>query len=673
MTRRTVLPFVLLPVCAGLLQAAESNEQVAAWLQREITGPVLPEAEAQRYCEARVPRMPKIESAAEWKAEAARLRGEVLKKIVYRGEAARWRDAKTKVEWLETIEGGPGYCIRKLRYEALPGMWIPALLYEPENLSGKVPAIVNLHGHSREGNAYQPKQIRCINQAKRGMLAMSLGWIGTGQLRTEGSYHRRMGQLELCGTSGLAPFYLCMKRGLDVLLRHKHADPARVAVTGLSGGGWQTIVLSSLDVRVKMCNPVAGYSSLLTRIRHYKDMGDSEQVPNDLATLADYTHLTAMMAPRPTLLTYNAKDNCCFEAGYALKPLLDAGTPVFRLLDAEKSLRSHVNHDPGTHNYERENREAFYRLVGDFFFRGSKQYEKREIPSGDEVKSQKELFVELPQENEDFNSLAMALSRKLPRRPELPKEKAAAEQWQRTRRAVLRELVRAKDYRVTAIRSDREEEAAAAATFWRLQMDGAWTVPAVELVRGEPNKTAILVIDGGRKRAAADADKLLAAGYRVVAVDLICLGECGSAGKYHMMLICVGQRILGLQAGQLAAIARWSASEHRSGPVTVVAVGQRASNIALAAAALEEEAVGRLQLHGSLGSLKEVIEQNLHFNQQPEAFCFGLLEVLDVKHLAALVAPRPVSFVRASSRAKTELAELAAWYRVFGSEFQPLQ
>ena len=151
--------------------------------------------------------MPKIESAARWEAEANRLRGEVLEKIVYRGEAARWRDAKTKVQRLETIEGGPGYRIRKLRYEALPGMWIPALLYEPEKLSGQVPAIINLHGHSWEGNAYKPKQIRCINLAKRGMLAMSLRWIGMGQLRTEGFSHRRMGQLDLCGTRGLAPFF----------------------------------------------------------------------------------------------------------------------------------------------------------------------------------------------------------------------------------------------------------------------------------------------------------------------------------------------------------------------------------------------------------------------------------------------------------------------------------
>ena len=74
-------------------------------------------------------------------------------------------------------------------------------------------------------------------------------------------------------------------------------------------------------------------------------------------------------APRPTLLTYNAKDDCCFESGYALKPLVDAAAPVFRLFDSSSALRTHVNEDPGTHNYELDNRQALYRMLGDFFFR----------------------------------------------------------------------------------------------------------------------------------------------------------------------------------------------------------------------------------------------------------------------------------------------------------------
>src|SRR6185436_5101593 len=135
---------------------------------------------------------------------AGRLRRETFKRVIFRGEAARWRDAKTKVEWLDTIDGGPGYRIRKLRFEALPGLWIPALLYEPAKLSGKVPVMLAVNGHDRDGKAAPYKQERCINLAKRGMIALNVEWLNMGQLAGPGFGHGCMNQLDLCGTSGLA-------------------------------------------------------------------------------------------------------------------------------------------------------------------------------------------------------------------------------------------------------------------------------------------------------------------------------------------------------------------------------------------------------------------------------------------------------------------------------------
>lgn len=110
----------------------------------------------------------------------------MLDEIVLRGEAQVWKDAQTKVEWLETIEAGPDYRIRKLRYEALPGFWIPALLYEPRQLSGKVPVTLQLNGHDSNGKAAGYKQIRCINLAKRCMIALNAEFIGQGQLTQPG-------------------------------------------------------------------------------------------------------------------------------------------------------------------------------------------------------------------------------------------------------------------------------------------------------------------------------------------------------------------------------------------------------------------------------------------------------------------------------------------------------
>src|SRR4051812_6447274 len=85
-------------------------------------------AELQAFIEPRIPEVPKVADAREWERYAGLLRRDVLAQVVYRGEAATWRDAPAKVDWQETLPGGPGYRLRKLRFEALPGLWIPALL-----------------------------------------------------------------------------------------------------------------------------------------------------------------------------------------------------------------------------------------------------------------------------------------------------------------------------------------------------------------------------------------------------------------------------------------------------------------------------------------------------------------------------------------------------------------
>ena len=347
---------ILFSLTCHLFALAEDPSDKQNELTSLLAHPVLDKGqsleEVKRFCEGRILPMPRDITWSAWQHEAERLRQKVLEDIVFRGVPTSGANSSRRVEWLDTIPAA-GYRIKKLRYEALPGLWIPALLYEPDNLQGRVPVVLNVNGHDSKGKVAPYKQIRCINLAKRGMLALNAEWLGMGQLQGDGFAHGRMNQLDLCGTSGLAVFYLVMERGLDLLVDHPHADVERVAMAGLSGGGWQTILFSSLDRRVTLSNPVAGYSSYKTRVQYFSDLGDSEQTPTDLAMACDYAHLTAMRAPRPTLLTYNAKDDCCFASAHALPPLLDAARPIYELAGVASRLRSHVNEDPGTHNFER--------------------------------------------------------------------------------------------------------------------------------------------------------------------------------------------------------------------------------------------------------------------------------------------------------------------------------
>lgn len=652
--RLTIPAAVILFLSATPIVEAGNAPDLQALLEQPILAPQQTLAETQAFCAARVAPLPHPKSAAEWEPLARSLRQETLSRSVYQGEAAKWRDAELKVEWLETIPGGPGYKIRKLRYEALPGMWIPALLYEPENLSGKVPVFLNVNGHDPVGKAVDYKQMRCINLAKRGIVNLNPEWFNMGQLRQDGYAHGRMNQLDLCGTSGLAPFYLAMKRGLDLLLAHPHADPARVGVAGLSGGGWQTILISSLDPRVTLSNPVAGYSSFITRGKNFSDLGDSEQTPVDLATTADYSHLTALLAPRPTLLTYNLNDNCCFKADHALPPLLEAGRPFFRLYGKDDNLRYHINAEPGDHNFQRENREALYQMIGRHFFPGDKTYNATEIPSADEIKTPQQLTVDIPAPNADFHTLAVDLARSLPREGALPTTTTAAKAWLTDRRGKLASIVKWTRYQAQAEPVDEADAGGLRVTRWKVKLDGGWTLPVVELNRAAtPKGTVLLVADAGRSSLAKQAEALLADDRRVVLIDPYYFGEGKIAQRAYLwglLVSAVGERPLGVQASQIGAVARWMAETRKEGPARLVTYGRSSGLMALVAAALEEGAIAGVELHQPLASLKDVVAQNLSVEQGPELFCFGLLEWFDMKQLIALAAPRRVEIPDSADR-----------------------
>lgn len=636
--RPWLVPLILFSIAFSSAAADVELEQVENALRKPIIESDLPWREVREFCATRVPATPEPDTVEEWERYASQTRERAFENVVFRGEAAAWREQPTEVEWLETIDGGPEYVIKKLRFQAVPGLWVPALLYEPKELEGRVPVVLNVNGHDGKGKVAPYKQIRCINQAKRGMLALNIEWLGMGQLQSEGFVHYCMNQLDLCGTSGLAPFYLSMSRGLDVLLQHEHADPERVAVAGLSGGGWQTIFISSLDTRVTLCDPVAGYSSFTTRAGVTSDLGDSEQTPCDLATVADYAQLTALRAPRPTLLTFNDRDNCCFAAGHALPPLLDAARPVYRLYGELDNLVAHVNHVPGSHNFDRDNREALYRMIGIHFYPDT-EFDPVEIPCEHEIKSAGDLEVPLPEPNADFNVLARRLMESLP---------AASDDDADSRRSRLAEIVHTRHWTVEPGEVTAGDEIGGVpTTHWQLRIGEAWTVPMVEFSTPDPvtDTVAVVFAEAGRVAAAPQVQQRIQAGQRVIAIDPFYYGESKISQRdmlYGLLVSAVGERPLGIQCSQVIAISWWLRKSEHVPAAELIGVGPRASLIALTAAALETDAISAVELHQPFGSLKEVIEQNLRIPDGPEMFCFGLLKEFDLPQIQELVAPRPV-------------------------------
>lgn len=621
----------LLLAVLALVVAPQSGVDDA--LRRPILAEAQTRVDTQVWLASRVPKFDVPASADAWRRTADQLRQRVLGEVIYRGAAREWRTQAPRVEFVEDLPG-KGYIVRKLRFEAVPGLLVPGLLYVPTPApSGPTPVVINVNGHEGTGIANSYIQARCINLAKKGMYALNVEWVGQSQLANTGLLHYRMNQLDLVGTPGLAVFYEQLRRSVDIALGLPQADPTRIGVTGLSGGGWQTIMISALDTRVTLANPVAGISSYVTRTQWPdKDLGDSEQTPSDLASVVDYPHLNAMMAPRPLQLSHNAKDSCCFRADYALGPMVQQVMPVFDLLGVPERFSYHVNHDEG-HNYERDNREALYRFLHRHFFAGSAGFDPTEIDVAGELRTVEQLATPLPAGNATFTSLARGLAEGLPRAGATPSA------------ARLRELLRVPTYEVRAVQAVSPGAAERMSSGWKLHM-AHWTVPAVELSPAGPAQGATLLLaDEGRQSAGAAASTLLAAGQRVLAVDPFYFGESALGQRdflFGLLVSALGERPLGIQAGQVIASAHWLAAR-QNGPVTIDAHGPRTSLIALVAAALAPDAIAGVRTHGRWTSLRAVLDQDITAQQMPEMFPFGLLAEFDIEQIEQLVAPRPVT------------------------------
>jgi len=630
MTRRASphLLWILAALAAGPAAGQTDARGVARLLEPPLHTPDSAAFQLRQWLLARAPRLPAPGSAAQWKAQAATLRERILKEVVFHGWPQEWTQSPPRFEDLGPLPPGDGYRLRKLRYEIVPGFWSTAILYEPESAGGRMPAMLNVNGHvGAPGKAVEYKQKRLIHQARNGILALNLEWIGMGELGHKENAHWFAAHLDLAGANALGLFYLAMRRGLDYLWNRPDVDRTRIGITGLSGGGWQTIVLAALDERIALAVPVAGYASVVSRIERPADVGDIEQNATDLLTLADYSHLTAMRAPRPTLLIYNAEDDCCFRAPLVKPYIFDAVRPFFALAGAEQVFAWHENTDPSDHNYQLDNRRQLYAFLARHF---RVPIPETETGVDAQIRAYEELAVGLPEDNLTVLGLARKLATRI-KHPRWDSDTARGELARLLRRRKL-ELRHAwaisntknKGLETRGYRFDFSDGLSATG-LWLKSLTAAESAPAT-----------IVLNEGGKKAAGAVVSDRVNRGERVLAADLLFLGDAApekpGPAAYAQLIATLGERPLGLQVAQLIALAEWLAP----GPVRLEADGIRTQVIALAAAALEPRLFSAVGVRNGMRSLAHLFEAPVEYRSAPELFCLDLYRHFDLDELTAL-------------------------------------
>jgi dienelactone hydrolase len=646
--KASIISILICVVCLGSQSWAQGeSSDIRDLLKDEILSPDIAEFQVRQYIIQNTAPLPQVPSTAEqWDTSAARLRQHLIEDIVFHGWPQEWIKSGPKFEEVGTIETGEGYRIRKLRYEIVPGFEASALLYEPERITGKMPAILNLAGHDGPlGYAYEFKQKRCISYARHGILALNLEWFGFGELSRAGNEHWSAAHLDLVGTNGLGIFYLAMRRGLDYLYNDSRVDRNRVGVTGLSGGGWQTIVLSSLDERVKATNPVAGFSSLRSRVevKEYGDMGDVEQSGTDFLQRSDYPDLVALMAPRPTLLTYNGEDDCCFRAMLVKPRVCDAIQPFFKLYGREDLFTWHENRDPGNHNYQLDNRLADYRFFTKEF--GLAPIENEDGVSA-QLRSYDELKTPLPADNLTILDLARKLGRQIERKP-IPPGTAERTAWADTERRQLRNVVRYKPVQIqdtwTVAMAKHRDLQSISYLFQlnnRLSASGIWLRSILQ--SSDTSPVTIVLNDNGKEASTQPVWQHFSRGEQVLALDPMFMGSAWKE-KYPFlfaqMLDSLGDRPLGMEAAQLIRIAQWAEHKAHVDKVRLEVSGIRSQAVAVVAAALEPRLFSEVMVRDGMHSFSYVLEKPVTFEQAPELFCLDLYKNFDIDRLEAIAGP----------------------------------
>lgn len=231
----------------------------------------------------------------------------------------------------------PGFTVEKVYFESMPGFFVTGLLFRPENPpeGKKLPAVLCPHGHGGrlqdhgvegvrkhivtggerfEESGRMPKVARCATLARLGCVVFLYDMIGYAD-NLQLSYHlghrfaeqrpefegknswglySAQAELRLQSIFGIQTWNSI--RALDFLESLPDVDPERMAVTGGSGGGTQTIMLCAIDER-----PVAGFPNGM--VSSSMQGGCTCENASLLRIGTGNVELAALFAPKPQGMT----------------------------------------------------------------------------------------------------------------------------------------------------------------------------------------------------------------------------------------------------------------------------------------------------------------------------------------------------------------------------------
>ncbi len=232
-------------------------------------------------------------SKQEWETRAQQIRNRILEG----GELQKMPARPGSKPIVHSRREMNGYTVENVAFESVEGYYVTGNLYKPLNAKGPLPAVLCTHGHIKDSDArfLEYVQARCANLARMGAVVFVYDMLGYSDAQQ--TPHKIPKAFKLQTINSI--------RALDFLLSQPNIDKSRVGVTGESGGGTQTFMLTALDPRVTVSVPVVMVSA------HFFggcvcESGMPVHKKGNFQT--NNVEIAALAAPRPMLIVSDGAD-----------------------------------------------------------------------------------------------------------------------------------------------------------------------------------------------------------------------------------------------------------------------------------------------------------------------------------------------------------------------------
>ena len=218
----------------------------------------------------------------------------------------------------------PRYRVEKVVYESQPNFHISGTLYIPTVGQPPFPGVLYQMGHTTNGKGDATYQLCCQTLAGLGYLVLGFDPMGQGErtyypgrtpsrsrLGADEEHTFPARQMLFKGISSTWLQTWDAVRSLDYLASHPLVDPKRLASTGQSGGGTNTMLLAAVDDRLAAAVVSSGNTENVA-CANFNPPGSTDDGEQNLVASApvdfDRWDLLYPIAPKPLLVMVSQRD-----------------------------------------------------------------------------------------------------------------------------------------------------------------------------------------------------------------------------------------------------------------------------------------------------------------------------------------------------------------------------